>query len=80
MHNKNFEIMIYICFAVVLGILYLSCANYSDKGYGYPGYRGYHRHHSFWYIRHHNHYYGASNRESSVSGNRYSRRGLSGGK
>ena len=80
MNSKQFEIIVYIGLVLFLTILYFSCTSYSCSGYGYPGYKGYHRHHSFWYIRHHDHYYGTSNRESSLSGNRYSRRGLSGGK
>lgn len=80
MNNKHFEYIVYICVFCILMLVYIACASYSYKGYGYPGYRGYHRHHSYWYIRHYDNYYGASNRESSVSGNRYSRRGLSGGK
>ncbi len=80
MNNKRYEYIVYICIIGILSILYFACGAYSSAGYGYPGYKGYHRPHSIWYVRKYNHYYGASNRESSISGNRYSRRGLSGGK
>lgn len=81
MTNKVFEIIIYICVAIVLTIIYFACFSAASKGYGYPGYHGYHRHHSsFWYFRGHDESYSPSNRENSVNGNRFSQRGLSGGK
>ena len=79
-NGKNFEFIIYICLIVVLAIIYFSCFNASSKGYGYPGYRGYHHHHSFWYYRGYDESFYPSNRENSVNGNKFSQRGLSGGK
>ena len=81
-NGKTFEFLIYICLIIVLAIIYFACFNVAYKGYGYPGYRGYHhRHyHSFWYIRNYDESYYPSNRENSVNGNRFSQRGLSGGK
>jgi len=53
----------------------------SEEGYGYSGYRGFARTHSSWYRRDYDHgIIMASNRENSVTGNRFSQRGLSGGK
>lgn len=82
MTNKLYEITVYLCVIVVLGIIYAECFNQAEKGYGYPGYGGYHRihYHSFWYLRTHDEAYYASNRENSLNGNKFSQRGLSGGK
>lgn len=82
MINKIFEYTVYFCVAVVLFIIYCECFTFADRGYGYPGYAGYHRthYHSFWYVRDHDEAYYASNRENSVGGNKFSQRGLSGGK
>lgn len=80
MTNKFFNFICYIVLIVVLVIVYFACFNYAYKGYGYPGYRGYHHHHSFWYIGRHDSYYGSSVRENSVSGSRFSQKGIHGGK
>ena len=82
-NGKNFELIVYICVIVVLTTIYFACFNVSQKGYGYPGYRGYHHHHhysSWFYMRNYDESYYPSNRENSVNGNRFSQRGLSGGK
>ncbi|MBS4760164.1 MAG: hypothetical protein KHX03_05660 [Clostridium sp.] len=80
--DKGFELIIYICLIIVLGVIYFACFNAAQKGYGYPGYGGYHRthYHSWWYVRNYDESYYPSNRENSVGGNRFSQRGLSGGK
>lgn len=78
--TKFSEIVIYVCLILVLGLIYHACFSVAETGYGYPGYRGYHHHHSFWYVRNYDQSYYPSNREDSVNGNRYSKRGLSGGK
>ncbi len=80
MINKSFNFICYIVLIVVLTLVYFACANYSYKGYGYPGYRGYHHRHSYWYYGRYDHYYGSSVRENSVSGSRFSQKGIHGGK
>ena len=80
MTNKFFNFLCYISLIIVLIIVYFACFKYSYQGYGYPGYRGYHHHHSFWYIGIHDSYYGSSVRENSVSGSRFSQKGIHGGK
>lgn len=79
MINK-YNTIIYIIVVAILTGIYFACFNVAKTGYGYPGYKGFHRHHSFWYIRTHDESYDPSNRESSLNGNKFSRRGLSGGK
>ncbi|MCR5261031.1 MAG: hypothetical protein K6C94_04260 [Candidatus Gastranaerophilales bacterium] len=74
------EIIIYVVTILLLTTVYYACFNYAEKGYGYTGYRGFHHHRSFWYYRNTNEAFSPSNRESSQSGNNFSRRGLSGGK
>ena len=78
--NKFEEILIYSITITVLTTIYLACFNPAYKGYGYSGYRGFHNHHSIFYIRHYDEGFYPSNREDSVNGNRFSKRGLSGGK
>ena len=80
MTNKFFNFLCYVSLIIVLVIVYFACFKYSYQGYGYPGYRGYHYHHSFWYIGGHDSYYGSSVRENSVSGSRFSQKGIHGGK
>ncbi|MBR2525283.1 hypothetical protein IKE67_02335 [bacterium] len=80
MTNKFFNFLCYISLIIVLVIVYFACFKYSYQGYGYPGYRGYHHHHSYWYIGRHDSYYGSSVRENSVSGSRFSQKGIHGGK
>ena len=81
MTNKSFNFICYVLFIIVLVVVYYACFSYSYKGYGYPGDRGYHRHHSFWYYSRYDHYYyGSSVRENSVSGSRFSQKGIHGGK
>lgn len=80
MTNKNLNLICYIALIAVLTIVYCACFKYSEKGYGYPGYRGYHHHHSYWYVRRYDQSYGTSVRENSLSGSRYSQKGLHGGK
>jgi len=74
------EFLIYILTTAVLSMIYMSCCDYAEKGYGYTGYRGFHHHHSWWYCRNYDENLSASNRENSQSGNKFSQRGLSGGK
>lgn len=78
--TKFFNVICYILLIIVLTIVYFACFNVANKGYGYPGYRGYHHHHSYWYIGGYDHYYGSSVRENSVSGSRFSQKGIHGGK
>ena len=78
--TKMYEILIYGIVIVILGGIYIACFSPAQRGYGYPGYRGYHRHHSHWYIRHYDESFDPSVREDSVDGNKFSKRGLSGGK
>ncbi len=80
MTNKNLNLICYIALIITLIIVYFACFKFSYKGYGYPGYRGYHHHHSFWYWSTHDSYYGSSVRENSVSGSRFSQKGINGGK
>ncbi len=80
MTNKTTEKLIYIVVIGILVVIYAYCNILAERGQGYPGYRGYHHRHSFWYVRHYDHNYYQSNRESSVGGNGFSKRGLSGGK
>lgn len=80
MKNKTYELIIYLCTIIILTIIYFACFNVAESGYGYPGYRGYHYHHSFWYYRGYDEGFYPSNRENSIDGNKFSQRGLSGGK
>ena len=82
MTRKFYEIAVYICVIIGLWIIYSECNNFANKGYGCPGYGGYNRthYHSFWYIRNHDEAYSGSVRENSTNGNKFSQRGLSGGK
>ena len=79
MRNKN--VIYYLIFAFALILVYAACFSAAYRGYGYPGYRGYHHHHqSFWYFGRHESAYGSSVRENSVYGSRFSRKGINGGK
>ncbi len=78
--NKIKEFLIYILITILMAIIYINCSKAAENGYGYSGYRGFQHHHSFWYIRRYNENYYPSNRENSISGNNFSKRGLSGGK
>lgn len=78
--TKIYEIAVYIIVILMLGVIYFACFNVASTGYGYPGYRGYHRHHSYWYIRHYDQNYGPSVREKSLGGHNASGRGMHGGK
>lgn len=80
MTNKLFNLICYVALIITLVIVYFACGVYSQKGYGYPGYRGYHHHHSHYYYSRYDHYYGSSVRENSVSGSRFSQKGIHGGK
>ena len=74
------EILIYALTASLLSVIYFSCFNVAEKGYGYSGYRGFHHHHYFWYYRNTNENYSQSVRENSKSGHNFSKRGINGGK
>lgn len=78
--TNKYEWVIYLVVIVILGIIYFASFNVAYTGYGYSGYRGYHRHHSYWYHRDYDESYDPSVREDSVNGNKFSKRGLSGGK
>ena len=80
--NRGFNnVNAYLMLIIVLAVIYFACFNFSFDGYGYPGYRGYsYHHHSFWYFGRHDYSYDASVRENSLSGSRFSRKGISGGK
>lgn len=78
--TKRYDFLIYLIIILLLGIIYFACFNVAKKGYGYAGYRGYHHHHSFWYTRGYDESFYPSNRETSTNGNKFSGRGLSGGK
>lgn len=80
MTNKTFHFLCYITLSLTLIIVYSACFKYAKDGYGYPGYRGYHHCHSHWYIRHYDQSMGSSVRENSLSGSRYSQKGINGGK
>ena len=80
MNGKIFNTLCYLALICALSIIYITCFNLSYKGYGYPGYRGYHHRHSFWYLGGHDYSYGSSVRENSVSGSHFSRKGINGGK
>lgn len=77
---KLYDKLIYLILIIVLTAVYFACFKPANEGYGYSGYKGFHRHHSIWYIRNYDEGYDPSNRENSVGGNRFSQRGLSGGK
>lgn len=80
MTNKTLNLICYIALIITLIIVYFACYKLSYEGYGYPGYKGYHRHHSYFYYARHDSYYGSSVRENSVSGSRFSQKGIHGGK
>ena len=77
---KGFNAICYLILITVLVVIYFACFHFSYEGYGYPGYRGYHHHHSRWYFSRHDYAYDTSVRENSVNGSRFSRKGISGGK
>ena len=78
--TRKYDFWIYITIIILLGILYIACFKAAERGYGYAGYRGYHHHHSFWYYRGYDEGFYPSNRENSVNGNKFSQKGLQGGK
>ena len=78
--TKIFEIIVYGIVIAMLGVIYFACFNVAQTGYGYPGYRGYNHHHSYWYFIRYDESYDPSVRENSVDGKKISQRGLSGGK
>jgi hypothetical protein len=78
--TRLFNVICYITLIAVLTIIYFACFNLSYEGYGYPGHRGYHHHHSHWYFCSHDYAYDTSVRENSVSGSKFSRKGINGGK
>ncbi len=78
--TKMTEYCAYAIIILMLVIIYFACFNVAERGYGYPGYRGYHRPHSRWYTRHYDHNYGASVREKSLGGHNASGKGMHGGK
>ena len=78
--TKLYEIIIYAAVIGILGIIYLACFSPAQQGYGYPGYRGYHHHHSYWYFRSYDESYNPSVRESSLGGHNASGKGIHGGK
>ncbi len=78
--NKLEETIIYCTVIAILSVIYTGCFIYAEQGYGYSGYRGFHHHHSFFYIRHYDESFSPSNREDSTGGSRFSKRGLNGGK
>lgn len=81
MTNKLFHLLCYSALTVVLVTVYFACFKFSNDGYGYPGYKGYHTgHHSHWYFYRHSYAYEPSVRENSVSGHKFSRKGINGGK
>ncbi len=78
--TKFFNFICYIVLITILIFVYSACFHFSYEGYGYPGYRGYHHHHSSWYFGRHDSAYDTSVRENSVSGSKFSRKGINGGK
>lgn len=78
---KGFETIAFMGLIFVLVAVYFATFNFAYQGYGYPGYRGYHRmHHSRWYRGRHDYTYYPSVRETSPGGSHFSRRGINGGK
>ncbi|MBQ7449940.1 hypothetical protein IJS77_00860 [bacterium] len=77
---KMYEMITYAIVVIMLGVIYFACFNVAHTGYGYSGYKGYHRAHSYWYIRHYDQNYGPSVREKSLGGHNASGKGMSGGK
>ena len=78
--RKVFYMVCYILLILFCMSLYMACGKMSARGYGYPGYGGFYRHHYFYYTNSDLYYYGKSNRENSLSGSKYSQRGINGGK
>lgn len=77
----NKELIIYVVVVLVFLGLFLYFSKMSTDGYGYPGYEGFRRPtHNLWHHRNYDESYSPSNRENSLYGNRFSQRGLSGGK
>ena len=67
---------------IAIGALYYISTREAEEGRGYRGYRGFHRASSHWYRANYDQTpaYAVSNREDSLKGNKFSKRGLSGGK
>ena len=80
MIRNQIEWLIYILVILSLFTIYTSLKPIAASGYGYPGHKGFHRHHSHWYFRKHDQAHYPSTRENSLNGSRFSQRGLSGGK
>lgn len=82
MLSKTYEFLIYGAVSLILTLIYFACFNVAKSGYGYTGHGGYAsgRGASYWYNRNFDENRYPSNRENSVDGNRFSQRGLSGGK
>ena len=74
------RIAAYILLVLLLYAIYSWTANAAQKGYGYSGYRGFAHPHSFWYARNYEERMNFSNREDSVNGIGFSKKGLNGGK
>ena len=78
--GKQFSIV--ICLVAAIGLLYYISTRYAKEGNGYRGYSGFHHAASSWdrakYDRTPG--YAISNREDSLKGSQFSKRGLSGGK
>ncbi len=66
--------------SISLGAIYLFLIPLASNGYGYMGYRGYHRGPSFWYFGGPSMYYDRNVRRGSVSGSRFRGGGPASGK
>lgn len=66
--------------AVILMLLYMVAMPMSCRGWGYPGYYGYHRAGSFWYMGGPSYYPGQSVRTGSAGGPGHRGGGPRGGK
>ena len=76
------EVLIYLITIGLLGTAYVNCFNVARTGYGYSGYKGFEGKNRPFFTHHpiYGHFTPPSNRELSENGNRFSRRGLNGGK
>ena len=78
--NSSTEKIIYFMLGCIFVVIYFICFDLAKRGHGYVGSDRAFRSHSFWYVRNYDHSFYPSNRERSVNGNRFSSRGISGGK
>ena len=78
LNNSGGSVMIIV--AIVLVVIYLFAFRFGSRGWGYPGYYGYHRGPSFFYWGGARTYHDPSVRTGSRSGPSHRGGGLGGGK